>query len=98
MFAANTIKGKKRKIRDSLRQNNIIDTLFYKKELPKIYGHAKKIPDIEKKRRFLISILISDTTQIMEIICFSANVRQCNIAHIVVHVKLCFESVLTYCD
>ena len=29
----------------------------------------------------------------MEIICFAANVRQCNIAHSVVHVQVCFQIV-----
>ena len=58
--------------------------------MPTIYEHAKNIPRIKKGRELLCWILYQNH----EILCFSSNVRQCNIACSVVHVQLCFKSVL----
>ena len=51
--------------------------------MPKIYEHAKNILWPRKGEELLFWILD------MEIVCFSANVRQCNITFSVVHVQLC---------
>ena len=55
--------------------------------MPKIYEHAKNILWPRKGEELLFWIL----DKIMEIVCFSANVRQCNITFSVVHVQLCIN-------
>ena len=72
-------------------------TLFYKNlflpeheatKCPKFKNiPIMNIPKLRKGEELLLWIL----HEIMEIVCFSANVRQCNIAFGVVHVQLCFK-------
>ena len=54
--------------------------------MPNVWEHANNISRLRKEEELLFWIL----HKIMEIICFSSNVRQCNIACSVVHVQLCF--------
>ena len=58
--------------------------------MPKIYDHAKNILRLRKGEELLCCML----HKIMEIICFSANVRQCNIAFSVMHVHVYLKSFL----
>ena len=59
--------------------------------MPKIYEHAKNMPRLRKAEELLFGIL---TVQNHIITCFSTNLRQCNIAYSVIHVQLCFKSIL----
>ena len=55
--------------------------------MPKILEPGKNILRLRKGEELLFWIL----HKIMEIICFSANVLQCNIANSIVYVQLHFE-------
>ena len=58
--------------------------------MPKIYEHDKNILEAEERRRTFTLLY-----KIMEIICVSANVRQCNVSLYVLcmHVQLCFFKI-----
>ena len=64
--------------------------------MPNILGHAKNILEAEEKQRALFWILHKLIMPFMETTCFSATVRQCNIAYSVVHVQLYFEIFSNY--
>ena len=71
---------------------NKVNTLFssraFFKNVRLKNAQIRTYPRLRKSEKLLFWIL----HKIMEIICFSANVRQCNIASSVVHVQLCFKS------
>ena len=55
--------------------------------MPKLYEHAKKIPEADEERRRTFNM---DTLhKIMEVYFLSAIIHQCNIAFSVVNVQLC---------
>ena len=58
-----------------------------KLKMPKILEPGKNILRLRKGEELLFWIL----HKIMEIICFSANVLQCNIAYSIVYVQLHYE-------
>ena len=55
------------------------------------YEHDKNILDADQRpRTFIYTVILY---KIVEILCFSANIRQCNIAYnSVVHVQFCLKS------
>ena len=52
----------------------------------------KNLPEAEERQRTFV--LDTRLHKIMEIMCFSSDVHQCNITDIVVRVQLCFQMFL----